>query len=473
MRSIRLRLFLILLAATGAVWLLAVLWTYLGTQREVERVLDARLTEAARMVSSLITDHHIDVAAAVDAARTASMPDGFDTQEKTYSRQLSCQIWSLRGDLVSRSESAPSTSLADHESGFAEKLINGERWRVYAVVNSKLGVRVLVGDSIAIRQRLVGDVIKGQLVPALAILPILAGLIWLSVGRGLTPLRHIAETLSRRRADELHAVDDSDVPHEIKPLLGSLNALFHRVEEAREREKTFIAYAAHELKTPLSGLKTQAQVALRSDSDVVRANALNQISLSVDRTGRLVRQLIDLAAVDSVESRPRAETVAVRAMVEELLGEMAALLSSREITVENAIAADLTVWVASKILLRLALRNVLENALQYAPRNSPVRLAFRHTGNGTTIAVCDTGTGIHETDEQRLKARFQRGNSGNALGSGLGLAIVEMALEKLGGRLSFGRQAGFCVRLELPSPQAQALGKIDARQDVRLKPALR
>ena len=116
MRSIRLRLFLILLAATGAVWLLAVLWTYLSTQREVERVLDARLTEAARMVSSLITDHHIDVAAAVDAAQAAGIPEGFGLHEGDYSRQLSCQIWSLQGDLVSRSESAPNTSLADHES---------------------------------------------------------------------------------------------------------------------------------------------------------------------------------------------------------------------------------------------------------------------------------------------------------------------------------------------------------------------
>lgn len=451
MRSIRTRLFLILLAATGAVWLLAVLWTYLSTQREVERVLDARLTEAARMVSSLITDHHIDVAAAVDAARTANIPDGFNLHDGDYNRQLSCQIWSLQGDLVSRSESAPDTSLADHETGFAEKLVNGERWRVYAVVNPELGVRVLVGDSVEIRERLVGDVIKGQLVPALAILPILAGLIWLSVGRGLSPLRQIADALALRTADELHAVDDSGAPREISPLLASLNALFQRVQEAREREKTFIAYAAHELKTPLSGLKTQAQVALRSDSDEVRANALRQISLSVDRTGRLVRQLIDLAAVDSLENPSTAETVAIKAMVDELLAEMVALSSSRGITVDRKISDDQLIRVASRTLLRLAVRNILENALQYAPRNSSVRIACAHTNSGTMIAVCDIGTGIDEKDEQRLKAHFQRGNSANALGSGLGLAIVEMALDKLGGRLSFERKEDFCVRLELPS----------------------
>lgn len=450
MRSIRLRLFLILLAATGAVWLLAVLWTYLSTQREVERVLDARLTEAARMVSSLITDHHIDVAGAVDAARTASVLNGFDVHEGDYSRQLSCQIWSLQGDLVSRSESAPNTSLADHQTGFAEKLVNEERWRVYAVVNPELGVRVLVGDSIEIREKLVSDVIKGQLVPALAILPILAGLIWLSVGRGLSPLRQIADALSLRSADELHAVDDRGAPLEIAPLLGSLNALFQRVQEAREREKTFIAYAAHELKTPLSGLKTQAQVALRGDSEEVRVNALNQISLSVDRTGRLVRQLIDLASVDSLENPSTAETVTIKAMVEELNGELTALRSAREIKVESHIAEEPLIKVPSKALLRLALRNVLENALQYAPRGSIVRIDISFSDRTMTVDVSDQGTGIDEQDEIRLMARFQRGSRSNTTGSGLGLSIVEMAITRLGGSMSFLRHVNFCVRVTIP-----------------------
>lgn len=450
MRSIRLRLFAILLAATGAVWLLAVLWTYLSTQQEVERVLDARLTEAARMVSSLITDHHIDVAAAVDAARGSDLAANFGTAAGDYNRQLSCQIWSLQGDLVSRSESAPTASLSEHDVGFAEQVVNGERWRVYAVVNPELGVRVLVGDSIEIRDGLVGDVIKGQLVPALAILPILAGLIWLSVGRGLSPLSAIAETLSSRSADELHALNDSGAPREVRPLLQSLNALFQRVRDARDREKTFIAYAAHELKTPLAGLKTQAQVALRSDSDDVRDRALLQISTSVDRTSRLVRQLIDLAAVDSAEGPSAPEMLDMKAMVEDLVGEMAALRTAREITVSAEIDSDIPIQVASKALLRLALRNILENAIQYAPHGSSVRIAGSIRNGITRIDVIDQGSGIEEKDQLRVMARFQRGTSANTLGSGLGLSIVEMAVSKLGGRLSFLRKDGFCVRLEIP-----------------------
>src|SRR5690606_12673470 len=100
------------------------------------------------MVSSLLTDHHIDAAAAVEAVTPGDVPSGFTVAQGNYSRQLSCQIWSLEGQLVSRSESAPKTSLAGHDDGFQETVINGERWRVYAVVNPTLGVRVLVGDSL-------------------------------------------------------------------------------------------------------------------------------------------------------------------------------------------------------------------------------------------------------------------------------------------------------------------------------------
>src|SRR5690606_32229529 len=116
--------------------------------------------EAARMVSSLLTDHRINPAAAAKAVESPAGEE-FTLSTSTYARQLSCQIWSLQGQLVSRSESAPGTSLADHSSGFAETDIDGVPWRVFAVVNEELGVRVLVGDSIAMRERLVSDMVKG------------------------------------------------------------------------------------------------------------------------------------------------------------------------------------------------------------------------------------------------------------------------------------------------------------------------
>tara|TARA_R110002020_G_scaffold69730_9_gene181428 strand:+ start:5449 stop:6816 length:1368 start_codon:yes stop_codon:yes gene_type:complete len=454
MNSIRIRLFVILLATTGAVWLLAAAWIYASTQAEVERVLDARLMEAARMVSSLITDHRIEPSAAVDAAIANAPPPPFKQADGSYSRQLSCQIWSLQGSLVSRSESAPETSLASHTDGFEETEIDGERWRVYAVVNPTLGVRVLVGDSLEIRDRLIDDVIQGLLVPGIVILPVLAALIWVSVGRGLAPLTRIAEGLAGRSASELHPIDDGTVPREVRPVIRALNSLFGRVAEARDREQSFTAYAAHELKTPLAGLKTQAQIALRTDDSTIQREALSRISTSVDRTSRMVRQLIDLAAVDASQGAAKDEPVDVAVLVGEIASELETQLAANEVHV----AVELedrdnhpAVLEADRILLRLAIRNLLENAIQHSPKGAEVRCRVSARQSEVVVEILDQGAGIPVADEARVTERFFRGSKASGHGSGLGLSIVQMALDRLGGNLTFARDGRwFVARASFP-----------------------
>jgi len=454
MNSMRIRLFTILLATTSAVWLFAAVWIYASTQAEVERVLDARLMEAARMVSSLISDHRVDAAAAVGVATDKPLPAPFEKASGNYSRQLSCQIWSLEGSLVSRSESAPETSLADHTSGFKETEIDGQRWRVYAVVNPALGVRVLVGDSLEIRERLIGDVMKGLLLPGIIILPVLALLIWLSVGRGLAPLTRIAVGLSGRSATELHPIDDRAAPGEIRPVLHALNSLFGRVAEARERERSFTAYAAHELKTPLAGLKTQAQIALRTDDPKVRRDALSRISTSVDRTSRMVRQLIDLAAVDSAVSAPVDDAVDLHSLLSEIASDLEPLLTAGEVRVARAWGEhDPTAVMvkADRTLVQLALRNVMENAIQHSPRGSEVSCKVFRSGDAAVVIITDQGHGISAAEEARVTERFFRGAHPAGHGSGLGLSIVRMALDRLGGDMAFEKTAeGFVVRMRFP-----------------------
>ena len=291
MRSIRSRLLTILIVSTGLVWLFVVAWIYVSTQAEVERVLDARLTEAARMVNSLLAERRIELALAVDGDLPATE---FQIEEPSYERQLSCQIWSLDGRLVGRSEHAPDGRLTEVGSGFSESVVDGETWRVYAIENPALGVRVMVGDSMAVRDRLVGDVVKGLAIPAVLILPFLAAAIWESVRRGMSPLNRMAESLSSRAATDLRPLADDNLPEEIAPAVHALNGLFRRMEDVRERERSFTAFAAHELKTPLAGLKTQAQVALASQDGDVHENALRQIAAGVDRTSRPSKRLTEL-----------------------------------------------------------------------------------------------------------------------------------------------------------------------------------
>ena len=187
--SLRTQLFLTLVVATSVVWTLAAIWATSSTRTEVERVLDVRLREAANMVASLVDHERTEIASA------ASIIDPHLLSAPSYERQLSCQIWSLSGTLVGRSANAPSARLSDAGEGFSERDVDGASWRVYTVRNEAAGVEVLVGDNIAVRDHIARDLLVGFTVPMLLTLPLLAGMLWLAVGRGLAPLSRLAHRL--------------------------------------------------------------------------------------------------------------------------------------------------------------------------------------------------------------------------------------------------------------------------------------
>lgn len=448
MRSMRAKLLLILLLTTGAVWLSAAAWIYFSTQAHVEQVLDARLREAARMVDSLLTDERVEVASAANAVGDFKQNRNADA----YSRQLSCQIWSLSGSLVGRSQSAPQQRLAGGGDGFSQTVIDGETWRVYTVRNPERGVQVMVGDNLQIRQSLVNDVMTGTLLPMALILPIGALLIWLSVRQGLTPLDRMAHALSERHANDLRPLGFSEVPAELHPVLRAVNELFGRVEAAREREKSFTAFAAHELKTPLAGLKTQAQIALASDEPQTRTHALAQITSGVDRSARLVRQLLDLAAADASDEGNSA-TAAVSQVVEDALLAVDALGCRLSVTirVEGVCAGHIA---CDQGLATTALRNVLENALLHSPAGGEVLLSVTDGDTKSRLVIEDGGPGMSEAELTHAGERFFRGQSQAPSGTGLGLAIVETVLKRAGGSAAFTNRDGGGLRVELFFPLA-------------------
>lgn len=423
MTSLRLRLFLILIGATSLIWLAAVSWIYISSQRELEHVLDTRLQEAARMVASLAEGFNHSSSDDTD-------PKTFNPILSGYERQLSCQIWSLDGRLIAKSSGAPEGVLTDRESGFSDHEINGEAWRVYAVEDASKGVRVLVGDRLGLRERLVGDLVKGLLWPALLMIPLLGLLIWLSLNRGFRPLAWITHDIAHRKADDMRPVNVTTTPSEVRPLTDALNQLFAKVELARRHERDLTAFAAHELRTPLAGLKAQAQVAIAADDPTVMKHALRQILVSVDRTSRLVRQLLTIARLDAGAKDQGSETIAIGDLIDEV-----AAATTRPDTVTVSVddgLATLT-WVADRDCLELAIRNLHENAIQHMPSGGHVHWTIGSSSNG--IVVEDEGPGIPENELAQVGTRFFRGRFKSAVGSGLGLAISRLALERIGARL--------------------------------------
>ena len=440
MSSLRGRLFAILLTATGVIWLSAVVWIYSGTHRELERVLDTRLQEAARMVNSLVGSANMTVA-------MAALPNQ-QFEPLGYERQLSCQIWSFDGRLVARSDGTPPGRLTEAPSGFSDRIVDGEPWRVYTVANETAGIHIMVGDRLGLRDRLVSELIKGLLAPALLIAPLLGLLIWISLGQGLRPLRAMANEVRSREADDVRPIDSAHAPAEVKPLTEALNGLFAKVETARRHEREVTAFAAHELRTPLAGLKTQAQIAMATEDPAVRQGALQRIVLSVDRTTRLVRQLLALTKLDAGGPPPTPETVPVGLVFDEITDSAHGAGPQVSVAIDPALR-DLTIR-ASREVLTLALRNLHENAVQHSPVGG--KIIWRATASGLGIAIEDEGPGIPEDEMALVTQRFFRGRHKSALGTGLGLAIADAAARRMGASLRLSNRldrSGLRAEIEL------------------------
>jgi two-component system sensor histidine kinase QseC len=427
--SLRARLFLILIVSTGLIWMAAVIWINVSTRTQVQTVLDARLEESARMLGSLIRDGGMTFA--VPSSPQITLPG-----DQEPGRKLFCQIWSLQGELVGASAGAPDAKLAQDEGeGLAMSIIDGEPWRVFTVMHPELGLRIMVGDRIIVRDALVSDVMHGFLWPALVVFPALTLLIWIAVGRGLDPLARLETALRTRGPDDLSPLPASYDPREIRPVRRALNSLFHQLEQVRRTERDFTAFAAHELKTPLAGLRMQAQIARRAPDDATRDRALEAIAVSVDRTDRMVRQLLDLTAVD------HDATTADRFDPTELLRDIAALADLQAQAAKVHLlthAPALPPLHAPRALLQSALRNLVENAIQHSPVGGTVTLSVRRDADVIAFSVLDEGPGIDAAHRNRVTERFWRGPGAAAQGSGLGLSIVAAAVDRMSGQLILG-----------------------------------
>ncbi len=456
MRSLKARLFLLLMSATMAVWSVAAIWTYFSTRADVQRVLDRRLVEAAGMVASLVQNSSGTISRPAPSAASGTQAAA------GYSRQLSCQIWTLDWRLVGRSASAPLAPLARGKPGFSERTIGGEPWRVYTLIEPTSRLRILVGDNLKVRRNLVSDVLTGLLLPALVGLVALAVLIWSAIGRALVPLRRVARELARREASDTGRLRASCPDAELCPLIDALNGLFARLEELRANERHFIASAAHELQTPLAGLRAHAQIALASANPATRNASLQSIQASVDRTSRLVDQLLDLAR-EEAEAGASPQWLRLDRAFAAAADEFAHMLERQRVRLEmEPEARSAEVWI-DEGALSLALRNLIRNAVEHSPPGGSVTVGVAGTGDWVDVVVGDEGPGIPQAELDHIRQRFVRGSRARGSGSGLGLSIVELVLERAGARLVLrnGDPSGLKAVMRFPR-QAVRLGSTPA-----------
>ncbi|MFM9912622.1 MAG: sensor histidine kinase [Methylophilaceae bacterium] len=291
-------------------------------------------------------------------------------------------------------------------------------------------VLIQVAETLTKRELMVSEIMAATVLPQLLMVLLAAALLFYGVKRGLAPLQRLSLAFSQRSHRDLSAVPAETAPQEVQPLLHSFNDLMQRVREAIGVQQRFIADASHQLRTPLAGLQTQAEMALREPDTAVVHNALERINASTARLSHLVSQLLSLARVEPGSGR---ESNMVACNMVELARAVTAdfvnLALAKQIDLGLEAPDEPLLIQGDAVMLREMMANLLDNAITYTQPHGEVTLSLIRTDKTLSLIVEDNGPGIPEIERERVFERFHRLDDSVGEGCGLGLAIVrEIAL---------------------------------------------
>lgn len=371
------------------------------------------------------------------------------------------QIWQKNGQLLlhlNRQEGNPGRA----EEGYSTHMSKGMLWRSFVLPRNDFLIQVSQPFSDRLEMSL--GIALGATAPILLLIVFLGGLVWVGVGRGLKPLKGLANTLNQRSPYSLEPLVTEDLPVEIRPLSQALNGLLERLGKVLEGQRNFIADAAHELRTPLTAVQLQAQLLENCHDEDERAQTLTQLRGGITRTGHLVQQLLTLARMEPEDWQRPFSDVDLSALIKSTITEHTSTALDRHI--DMGLNRDETViFHGDSESLRVMLNNLLDNAIHYTPEGGQIDISLWTSTAAAHIEIQDSGPGIPASQREQVFTRFYRQPGNQTLGSGLGLAIVAEIVSRHQGSIQLDNAdsgSGLKVLITLPvqTHQHSSEGKI-------------
>lgn len=446
MKSLRLRLLVLIAGSLLVLWALVAAWMLADVRAQLRSALDERLAASARMVAGLVSQ----LPPAAGLPRTpAPLLDVIGRDG------LACEVSLLRGEVsvqtLARTSGSP--GLDGAAPGYGTRTFGGKQWRTYVL--DRGGIRVATADRLDLREALMRETALAAGLPfAVAVAGTLA-MLWFAIGRGLAPLERVRIVLERRSPGEDEPLPAMPVPRELEPLVGTIAHLLSRVRSAISRERRFTDDAAHELRTPLTAVKTHLQVLRLASAGVPlpepARESLVHAGEGVQRMQRTIEQLLLLARLDGggEDAGPAATCDPGRAARQAIHEAETARGEPGRIRLQDSSSREPV--AAPETLLLSAVRNLLDNALRAAPPGTPVLLRIEPAGSGQiAVTVLDDGPGLTPAECGQAVERFWK-RSTSSPGSGLGLAIVSSIAQRCGGSFELRQRAegGLEARLTL------------------------
>jgi signal transduction histidine kinase len=348
--------------------------------------------------------------------------------EGTEGSRYQYQIWDKKGKLLLRSHNASDARAIAPLSqlGYGNHRWEMKDYRTYSMVGPLGQFRIQVAENMQERSTVVGTLSGYFIVFLLASVALVSLMAWLLLRSAMRSIDESAAQLLSRTPDDLTKVNIKNPPAELVPMIASINKLLARIEHTLSQERGFTATAAHELRTPLAALRLQAQVASRAKNEHDRNQALTALMECVDRASYLLDQLLALARLDDLLTKPsQLKPIAVQRLFDQMMLDIGPQAALKDIRFRTQFVAPNIHAIESA--LSMLLRNLISNAVRYTPKGGSIMVSTAEVPEGVTVTVEDSGPGIAREERERVFERFYRlkhGRTTSADGVGLGLTIV-------------------------------------------------
>ena len=431
-----------MLAPLLVIWPISVALTWLVAQGIANKPYDRELGEMARSLGLQVATEQPRNSA---RSRYALAPEAAALLRADETDTVYYQVLGLRGEFLSGDRALPvpeaDPPVVPWELHFRDDEVNNESVRVAylwvapeGMAGSSQTMLVQVAETLGKRARLTNEIIKGVILPQFVILPLAVLLVWLALARGIQPLNQLEQRIRARSPDDLSPLDDHAVPLEVAPLVSSVNDLLTRLNESLATQKRFLADAAHQLKTPLAGLRMQADLAQREGTSTEELKrSLQQIGRSSIRATHTVNQLLALARAEGSGVGIARQPCDLAELAIEVVRDSVprALEKHIDLGYDGALPESPGVWLdGNPTLLKELVRNLVDNAINYTPSTPAkpgvvtARVLADTFGHVLMLQVEDSGPGVPEAERELVFQPFYRALGSEADGSGLGLPIV-------------------------------------------------
>ena len=284
-------------------------------------------------------------------------------------------------------------------------------------------VAIQIAETLTKRDRNLYEILAIMIAPALFMLLAAVVLVWFGIRRGLTPLKNLQAEIAKRSLRDLRPVSEEHAPEEVRPVIAALNVLLKNLAAAIDGQQRFLANAAHQLRTPLAGLQTQVEVALRKDMPAELHVTFEQLLTATQRAAHLANQLLTLARAEpGALHLMTMQQLDLANLIEDVIGQWLGRAKAKHIDLGFEITTA-ALW-GDALLIGELIANLIDNAIRYTPENGYITVRCHQEG-GAILEVEDNGIGIPESHREMVLERFYRVDGSPGNGCGLGLAIVQ------------------------------------------------